>query len=103
MVGSKILRYSTQKTNEEMAATLCIRYKLLKITAVYSVMLGTETEEAEPVTAVAEKVVMQDTNCVCASDGFVNCCPCVRLEGIVIWQGMHLWYRDKLEYRLQTN
>ncbi len=52
--------YLTQKINKKKAPTLYIRYKSLKITTVYSVMLGTEMVEAEPGTAVAEKAAMQD-------------------------------------------
>ncbi len=50
-----------KKTNEEKAASLCIRHKSLKLKATtYLVTLGTGTVEAELVAAVAKKNVMQD-------------------------------------------
>ncbi len=39
--------------------SLYIRYKSLQIQTAYSVALATGTAEAEPVTTLAEKVVMQ--------------------------------------------
>ncbi len=51
-----------REANEEKAASLCIGHKSLKIkTARLSVTLGTGTGEAELVTSMTEKAVMQDT------------------------------------------
>ncbi len=93
-------RLKHKKNDREKAASLWIRHILLKIKTIYSVTLGMGTAEAEPITTVAEKGVMQDMKKT--GSGMVKAGSGTMETGL-IWEMLNQGWRQLDQMRQKPN